>query len=135
MDSERVVGELRAEFERLNSDLKAFKLESVERHERLAREEFEAFKRVREASFARRFVMARRLGLKRRELDLPVLKTRDGVKYKYFEALGEAQLDPNYMDNLVRLNKAFGTVQAAGLSLSRREVAVNLGLDPDDYTM
>lgn len=88
MSNEHIVRELRREYDRMIAAI----AEAKEEEERASRERVAAKRLELERAFAIKFATARNSGLKRMELDLPVLRTRDGRKYKYFIELGGGSL-------------------------------------------
>lgn len=135
MDKSEIVEDLKARYDKYVQDVKGEKKAIQERLAEQERVEVAASRERLTREFARRFALAKLRGMKRYELDLPVLRTKDGYKYKEMMSLGLEELGAELAGNVERVEAATRIAQDAGLTISRREVAVNLGLDPDDYTM
>lgn len=59
----------------------------------IIQEEIARRRREKELTFALKLEHARRTGVKRKDLEIPIFKTKDGIKYKYFVELAGGNLN------------------------------------------
>lgn len=115
LSNDKLVAELAIEYAEMMEKVSDLTAEIKAKHREEARAEI-AEKRVDlEKAFAVKFELARRAGVKRYELESPVLRTRDGAKYKYFVEMGGGVLT-----KLTTANDRAAQIEAADAAEKQR---------------
>lgn len=92
MDNREIVENLAHEYQELQDKLARMREEVRKEYREIIRSEINSRREELERVFAIKFETARKLGVKRYELEMPVLKTKDGNKYRHFVELGGGAL-------------------------------------------
>lgn len=90
--NERLILELADEYLEMQADKVDMRNEVREKYRELMEKEIEERTIEIERPFAVRFVTARKAGIRRFELELPVLRSKDGRKFRHFVELGGGEI-------------------------------------------
>lgn len=92
MSKQRLIEELSEEYDQMQEEISEMIKSVKQKHRAEEKAEIDMRKEELERAFAVKFELARTAGVKRFELELPVLKTKNGARYKHFVELGGGEL-------------------------------------------
>ena len=92
MSNERLIVELAEDYLEMQAAKEELRAEVKEKYRKLAKEELDERTEALERPFAVKLVTARKAGVRRYELELPVLRSKDGAKFRHFIELGGGEI-------------------------------------------
>lgn len=92
MSNERLIVELAEDYLEMQAAKEELRAEVKEKYRKLAKEELDERTEELERPFAVKLVTARKAGVRRYELELPVLRSKDGAKFRHFIELGGGEI-------------------------------------------